>query len=99
MRVNNGNKRVSVSISTGSTFAVFCLIVLCHVIKKIRSRCANKRNVNIEQLLFERDEYFGSSDSEDSDDALLKFMDVERELPDVIIKHHPTTTTVNLDTY
>ena len=40
--VSNENKHVSVSISTGVTFAMFCLIILCHVIKKIWLLCTNK---------------------------------------------------------
>ena len=94
---------VSVSISTGVTFALFCLIVLCHVIKKIRLVCLNKRNINFEQHLLERDGHSSSSGSEDSDDALLNFLDVERELPDVTVTHRHThchtNTSINHDTY
>ena len=101
--VTNGNMHVSVSISTGVTFALFCLIVLCHVIKKIRLVCLNKRNINFEQHLLERDGHSSSSGSEDSDDALLNFLDVERELPDVTVTHRHThchtNTSINHDTY
>ena len=84
--VSDGNKHVSVSISTGATFAVFCLIILCHVIKKIRLLYGNKI---FEQPLLG---HAGSNNSENSDDALLEFIDEERELLDV------TTATINLDT-
>ena len=96
--VSNENKHVSVSISTGATFAMFCLIILCHVIKKIWLLCTNKRNINFEQLLLERDGHSSSSGSEDSDDALLNFLDVERELPDVTVTHRHSTTNTNKDT-
>ena len=102
--VSNGNRSITVSISTAVTFAVFCSTVLYHAMKIIRMFCAKKgllatSNMAIEQPLVERDSNFGSSDSEDSDNALLKFIDVERELPDVTLKHRPTTTTINIDTY
>ena len=97
--VSNENKHVSVSISTGATFAMFCLIILCHVIKKIWLLCTNKRNINFEQHLLERDGHSSSSGSEDSDDALLNFLDVERELPDVTVTHRHSTTNTNKDTY
>ena len=102
--VSNGNRSITVSISTAVTFAVFCSIVLWHMMKTIRMFCAKKgllatSNTTIERPLLERDRHFGSSDSEDSGDALLNFIDVERELPDVTLKHRPTTTTINIDTY
>ena len=97
--VTNGNKHVSVSISTGATFAMLCLIILCHVIKKIRLVCLNKRNTNFEQPLVEGDGHSSSSGSEDSDDALLNFLDVERELPDVTVTHCHSSTNTNKDTY
>ena len=66
------------------------------MIKKIGLLCTNKRNINFEQLLVERDGHSISSDSEDSDDALLNFLDVERELPDVTVTHRHSTT-INKD--
>ena len=97
--VSNGNKYVNVSISTGATFAMFCLIILCHVIKKIRLVCLNKRNSNFEQLLVEINGHSSSSGSEDSDDALLNFLDVERELHNVTITPRHSTANINKDTY
>ena len=76
--IHNGNKHVSVSISNGATFAMFCLIILCHVIKKIR---LIRASVNFEQSLLEGHGRSSSSDSEDTDDTLLNSLDVEHELP------------------
>ena len=76
--VSNGIKYVSVNISTAATFAMFCLIVFCHVIKKIRMLSVNRRVPNCEQPLLERDGHVGSSDSEDSDHAFLQVIDMER---------------------
>ena len=68
---SGGSQYASVCVSTGSAFAVFCLIVLYHCIKSIRVFVRQfKRSNQVES---------NNSDDAESDDELLDTIDRGRE--------------------
>ena len=73
--VSAGNNIISVSFSVGAAFAVFSLTLLYHCFKKLTS-CYTNRNQHSERPLLAGDDH--RNESEDSDDAMLYYIDAGR---------------------
>ena len=93
-RSNAGDQYATVCVSVGSVFAMFCLILLYHCLKKLGLLTVIcKRNPVRVPLLEEAD-----NREEDSDDDLLNVID-EGRISDPMLRASNTPKPYNLDTY
>ena len=93
-RSNGGDQYAAVCVSVGSVFAVFCLVLLYHCLKKLGLLAAiRKRNPVRVPLLEDAD-----NREEDSDEDLLNIID-EGHISDPMLCVSNTPKPCNPDTY